>query len=187
MNPRRTRAMFRKEFRHILRDSRSLIMALFLPLFQMLLFGYALNLDVDRIPTLIYDADHSADSRALIERFHGSRFFEIEGFVNNYGDIEKGIDKSKILMGMVIPRDYSQRSALASKANVQVLLDGSDSNTASIALSYVEGPGAELCAPGTLRRAGPPGRHADQSPGGCAPADLVQQHAANPPTTSCRG
>ena len=50
----------------------------------MLLFGYALNLDVDRIPTLIYDGDHSADSRALIERFRGSRFFEIEGFANNY-------------------------------------------------------------------------------------------------------
>jgi ABC-2 type transport system permease protein len=139
MNLRRTRAMFKKEVRHILRDSRSLIMALFLPLFQMLLFGYALNLDVDRIPTLIYDGDHSADSRALIERFRGSRFFEIEGFTGSYADIEKGIDKSKILLGIVIPRDYSQRLNAGDKANVQVLLDGSDSNTASIALSYVEG------------------------------------------------
>jgi ABC-2 type transport system permease protein len=139
MNLRRVRAMFEKEFRHIVRDSRSLIMALFLPLFQMLLFGYALNLDVDRIPTLIYDEDHSADSRALIERFRGSRFFEIEGFTNNYGDIEKDIDKSAILMGIVIPRDYSQRLNAGGKGNVQILLDGSDSNTASIALSYVEG------------------------------------------------
>jgi ABC-2 type transport system permease protein len=139
MNLRRVRAMFEKEFRHIVRDSRSLIMALFLPLFQMLLFGYALNLDVDRIPTLIYDADHSADSRALIERFRGSRFFEIEGFTNNYGEIEKDIDKSAILMGIVIPRNYSQRLNAGGKGNVQILLDGSDSNTASIALSYVEG------------------------------------------------
>jgi ABC-2 type transport system permease protein len=139
MNFRRTRAMFEKEFRHILRDSRSLIMALFLPLFQMLLFGYALNLDVDRIPTLIYDADHSADSRALIERFRASRFFEIEGFTASYSSIEKEIDKSKVLLGIVIPRDYSQRLNAGSKANVQILLDGSDSNTASIALSYVEG------------------------------------------------
>jgi ABC-2 type transport system permease protein len=139
MNFRRTRAMFEKEFRHILRDSRSLIMALFLPLFQMLLFGYALNLDVDRIPTLIFDADHSNDSRALIERFHASRFFEIEGFTNSYSDIEKNIDKSKVLLGIVIPRDYSQKLNGGGKANVQVLLDGSDSNTASIALSYVEG------------------------------------------------
>jgi len=139
MNLRRTRAMFEKEFRHILRDSRSLIMALFLPLFQMLLFGYALNLDVDRIPTLIFDGDHSADSRALIERFRGSRFFEIEGFANSYGEIEKGIDKSKILLGIVIPRDYSQRLNGGGRANIQILLDGSDSNTASIDLSYVEG------------------------------------------------
>jgi len=139
MNLRRTRAMFEKEVRHILRDSRSLIMALFLPLFQMLLFGYALNLDVDRIPTLIYDGDHSNDSRALIERFRGSRFFEIEGFTNSYQEIEKGIDKSKVLLGIVIPRDYSQRLNAGDKANVQILLDGSDSNTASIALSYVEG------------------------------------------------
>ena len=139
MNLRRTRAMFEKEVRHILRDSRSLIMALFLPLFQMLLFGYALNLDVDRIPTLIYDADHSTDSPALIERFRGSRFFEIEGYTGSYADIEKGIDKSKVLLGVVIPRDYSQRLNAGDKANVQILLDGSDSNTASIALSYVQG------------------------------------------------
>ena len=139
MNLRRVRAMFEKEFRHILRDSRSLIMALFLPLFEMLLFGYALNLDVDRIPTMIYDGDHSADSRALIERFRGSRFFEVEGFAGSYADIEKGIDKSQILMGLVIPRDYSQHLNAGNKANVQILLDGSDSNTASIALSYVDG------------------------------------------------
>jgi ABC-2 type transport system permease protein len=130
--------MFLKECRHIVRDSRSLIMALILPLFQMLLFGYALNLDVDRIPTLIYDADHSAASRDLIARFHASRFFEIEGYVNDYHAIEKGIDKSKILLGVVIPRDYSQKMGASDKAQVQVLLDGSDSNTASIALSYVE-------------------------------------------------
>jgi len=138
MSLRRVRAMFGNEFRHILRDTRSLIMALFLPMFQMLLFGYALNLDVDRIPTLIYDGDHSADSRALIERFRGSRFFEIEGYTSGYPAIEKDIDKGKVLLGIVIPRDYSQRLNAGDKANVQVLLDGSDSNTASIALSYVE-------------------------------------------------
>ena len=160
MSPRRVRAMFGKEFRHILRDTRSLIMALFLPMFQMLLFGYALNLDVDRIPTLIYDGDHSPDSRALIERFRGSRFFEIEGYTDTYGAIEKGIDKSKILLGIVIPRDYSQRLNAGGKANVQVLVDGSDSNTASIALSYVESMlqnySLQVRSNGQDRRAGMP-------------------------------
>jgi ABC-2 type transport system permease protein len=160
MNARRTRAMFQKECRHIARDSRSLIMALILPMFQMLLFGYALNLDVDRIPTLIYDADHSADSRALIERFRGSRFFEIEGFVDNYAAIEKAVDKSKVLIGLAIPRDYSQRIGAGDQANVQVLLDGSDSNTASIALSYVESLvqnyALQVRSDGQERRAGLP-------------------------------
>ena len=160
MNARRTRAMFQKECRHIARDSRSLIMALILPMFQMLLFGYALNLDVDRIPTLIYDADHSADSRALIERFRGSRFFEIEGFVDNYAAIEKAVDKSKVLIGLAIPRDYSQRIDAGDQANVQVLLDGSDSNTASIALSYVESLvqnyALQVRSAGQERRAGLP-------------------------------
>lgn len=160
MNLRRTRAMFQKEFRHIARDSRSLIMALILPMFQMLLFGYALNLDVDRIPTLIYDADQSVASRALIERFHGSRFFQIEGYVNSYADIEKAIDKSKVLLGLAIPRDYSQHLGAGRKANIQVLVDGSDSNTASIALSYVESMvqtyALKVRSEGQQRRAGLP-------------------------------
>ncbi len=138
MNFRRTRAMFVKEFRHIVRDPRSLMMALAMPLLMLLLFGYALNLDVDRIPTLVYDADHSATSRELIQRFQGSRYFDIRGFAEDDLSIERGIDRSQILMGISIPRDYSQRIQAGERANVQILLDGSDSNTASIALGYAE-------------------------------------------------
>jgi ABC-2 type transport system permease protein len=158
MNPRRTRAMFQKEFRHILRDPRSLIMALVLPMFLMLLFGYALNLDVDRIPTVVYDGDQSAVSRGLVEQFRGSHFFQIEGFVDNYEAIEKGIDGNRTLMALVIPRDYSRRIQAGDKANVQILLDGSDSNTASIALGYAESVvdayAAQIRADGRNRRAG---------------------------------
>jgi ABC-2 type transport system permease protein len=138
MNFRRTRAMFVKEFRHIVRDPRSLLMALAMPLLMLLLFGYALNLDVDRIPTMVYDADHSATSRELIQRFQGSRYFDIRGFAEDDQAIEHGIDRSQILMGISIPRDYSQRLQAGERANVQILLDGSDSNTASIALGYAE-------------------------------------------------
>jgi ABC-2 type transport system permease protein len=136
MNLQRTRAMFRKELKHILRDPRSLILALAQPLLLLLLFGWALSLDVDRIATLIYDADHSARSRELIERFKGSRFFEIEGFVDGYAAIEREIDRGRILMGIAIPSDYSRHIEAGDNAAVQILLDGSDSNTASIALSY---------------------------------------------------
>ncbi len=134
----RTWAMFIKELRHILRDSRSLMMALALPLFQLLLFGYALNLDVDRITTMIYDGDRSPASRDLINIFEGSRFFQVLAVVPNSSDIDRAIDSNRALLGIVIPNDYSKEVGAGKKAEIQIIADGSDSNTASIALAYVE-------------------------------------------------
>jgi ABC-2 type transport system permease protein len=136
MNLRRTRAVARKEFLHILRDSRSLIMALALPLLMILLFGYALTLDVDRIPALVYDMDRSPESRELISHFDGSRYFQVNGAVDNYSEIEKGIDLDECTLGIVIPVDYSRELHAGREPKVQLILDGSDSNTASIALGY---------------------------------------------------
>lgn len=137
MSFRRVRAVIRKEIKHILRDPRSLLMALAEPMLMLMLFGYALTLDVDRIPTLIYDQDRTAASRELIQKFASSRFFEIEGYTNDYRTIERGIDRNKIFMAVVIPAKYGQRVEANQDADVQILIDGSDSNTAQIALGYV--------------------------------------------------
>lgn len=137
MSLRRVRAMIRKEIKHILRDPRSLLMALFEPMLMLLLFGYALTLDVDKIPTMIFDQDHSTRSRELIEKFNSTRFFDVRGYTNDYGHIERLIDRNKILMGLVIPPKYGEHIDAGQNANVQILLDGSDANTASIALGYV--------------------------------------------------
>jgi ABC-2 type transport system permease protein len=138
MSSRRLRAIFVKELHHITRDARSLALALLMPVMMLLLFGVALSLDVDRIPTLIYDQGRTEASRDLIRQFQGSRFFEIRGFVDNYAAVQSAIDRSRILMAVVIPRDYSQNLGASREAPVQILLDGSDSNTASIALGYAE-------------------------------------------------
>jgi ABC-2 type transport system permease protein len=138
MNLRRTRAIARKEFLHILRDPRSLIMALALPLLMILLFGYALTLDVDRIPTLVYDMDNSPESRELISRFDGSRYFKIAGFADNYATVEKKIDRDECMLCIAIPRDYARELHAGRAPRVQLILDGSDSNTASIALNYAQ-------------------------------------------------
>ncbi|HEV2444771.1 MAG TPA: ABC transporter permease [Candidatus Sulfopaludibacter sp.] len=138
MSYRRLRAVLIKELHHITRDARSLGLALAVPVMMLLLYGYALSLDVDRVPTLIYDQDGSTASRALIREFQGSRYFEIRGIVNSYAPIERGIDKNEILMGVTIPRDYGKLTAAGREAPVQILLDGSDSNTASIVLGYAE-------------------------------------------------
>lgn len=130
--------MLGKELRHILRDPRSLLMALALPLFQLLLFGYALNLDVDRITTVVYDADQSPASRELIQAFQGSRFFQVTAIVPVASDIGNAIDRNRALLGIAIPGDYSRQLALGNRAEIQIIADGSDSNTASIALAYAE-------------------------------------------------
>jgi len=138
MSYRRTRAMFVKELHHIVRDTRSLTMALAMPVMMLLLYGYALSLDVDHIRTLIYDQDGTEASRSLMRQFQGSRYFQVDGFVNNYRAIERGIDSNKILVGIVIPRDFGKDLRSGSGATVQILVDGSDSNTASIAMGYAE-------------------------------------------------
>jgi ABC-2 type transport system permease protein len=136
MNLRRTKAVARKEFLHISRDVRSLVMALLLPLLMMLLFGYGLTLDVDRIPTVIYDADNSPESRELVARFAGSRFFEIIARADAYGAAQWSIDSGAAILAVVIAQDYSSDLHAGAAPGVQLLLDGSDSNTASIALGY---------------------------------------------------
>ena len=137
MNFRRTRAVGRKEFLHIVRDPLSLAMALAVPLMMLLLFGYALSLDVDRIPTVIYDADRTAQSRDFVARFEGSRFFRIVAYAESDREIQEAIDRGKCLIGVWVPRDFSRELDRGEPSPVQLLVDGSDSNTASIALGYV--------------------------------------------------
>lgn len=139
MNLRRTRAVARKEFWHIVRDARSLSLALAMPLMMLLLFGYALSLDVDQIPTAVVDQDRSPQSRDLLTRFAASRYFRLVAFPENLQAVERLVLQGKIVLGIVIPPDYSRQLTSGKTALVQLLLDGSDSNTASIASSYAEG------------------------------------------------
>jgi ABC-2 type transport system permease protein len=109
-----------------------------MPMMMLLLYGYALSLDVDHIQTLVYDQDGTAASRDLTRQFQGSRYFDVIGFVNDYHSIERAIDTSKILIGVAIPRGFG-KDLEAGSGKVQLLVDGSDSNTASIAMGYAEG------------------------------------------------
>lgn len=138
MNLRRTRAIARKEMLHILRDPRSLFSALMQPLVMLLLFGWALSLDVDQIPTFVYDLDQSPQSRDLVKDFRGSRYFHLVEEVHGYRPIEQAINRRACLLGIVIPDDFAKNIGLKQTAEVQLLIDGSDSNTAAIAKGYAE-------------------------------------------------
>jgi len=138
MKPRRVWAVARKELIQILRDPRSLGMAIAIPMLLLLLFGYALTLDVDRVPLLIWDQSESPASRDLISRFAGSRYFAIRGFVQHYATVERAIDDGQAMMALVLPTDFGNRVPAGRRASVQVVVDGSDANTATIALGYAE-------------------------------------------------
>lgn len=138
MNLRRLLAIARKEFLHIRRDPRSLGMAIAIPMLLILLFGYALTLDVDNVPIAVWDQSVSPESRELISRFEGSRYFDVRLRAKGYLDIERAIEASQVMAAVVIPRDFSAHLTAGHVAAVQFLIDGSDSNTATIALGYAE-------------------------------------------------
>ena len=140
MSYRRFRAIARKEVLHVIRDPRSLASAIAIPLTMLLIFGYALSLDVDRIPTIVYNMDLRPESAELVRDFQGSRYFQVLEAVSGYRPIEKAMDSRRALLGVVIPAGFSGNVLAGdAQAQVQLLLDGSDSNTAAIAQGYAEG------------------------------------------------
>lgn len=138
MKTRRVRAIARKEFIHIIRDPRSLGMAVAIPMLLLILFGYALTLDVDNVPMVVWDQSQSHTSREFISRFTGSRYFRLHGYVSSYAELEHAIDTSQALVGMVIPSDFARGIEANHPASVQLIVDGSDSNTATIAMGYAD-------------------------------------------------
>jgi len=131
-------AVTRKEFLHVLRDVRSLGMAIAIPMMMLMLFGYALTLDVDKVPLVVWDQSGTRQNRDLIAQFTGSKYFSLRSYFDNYADIVRAIDSGRALAAMVLPRDYAQRISAGRDAEVQFIVDGSDSNTATIALGYAE-------------------------------------------------
>jgi len=137
INPTRIKAVARKEFIQIMRDPRSLSLAIIIPILLVFLFGYALNLDVDNVPIAIWNQDNSQISKDFILNFSNSRYFKVYGYYDNYRDLIDLMDHNKILIAMVIPKDFSHLIQSDGTVPVQFLVEGSDSNTAGIAKGYI--------------------------------------------------
>jgi ABC-2 type transport system permease protein len=131
-------AIAKKEFIHIYRDWRSLALVILMPAILMLLFGYAVTLDVKKVPMAVLDQNGTQESLSFVQRFSGSPYFDLKIFVQNEKEITQLIDEGKVKMGLVLPWDFSRMIKAERKVPVQVLLDGTDSNTANIILSYVQ-------------------------------------------------
>lgn len=138
MNAVRLWAVARKEFLHVLRDPRSLGMAIAMPVFLLLLYGYALTLDVDNVPMVVWDQSESPASREFISRFAGSRYFSVRGYTRNDRELVRAIDSGRALMALTVPREFAGLIQSGRPVSVQLVVDGSDSNTATLAVSYAE-------------------------------------------------
>jgi ABC-2 type transport system permease protein len=129
-------AVARKEVIQILRDSRSLIIVVIMPVILVLLFGYGVNLDLKGLPVYVYDRDGSQQSQDLLKRFQASAYFDVVRVVNDYPALARSLDDGHAKIGIVIPWDFSQRLHDGRPAQVQALVDGSDDNTANVLIGY---------------------------------------------------
>jgi len=129
-------AVARKEFIHIVRDPRSLGMAIVIPMLLLVLFGYALTLDVDNVPVVVWDQSNTQASREFVSRFDGSHYFSIRTYVRNYREVEHAIDSGTALAALIVPVNFADQLVAGQEVPVQMIVDGSDANTATIAMGY---------------------------------------------------
>jgi len=139
VNLKRIQAIAWKEFVQIKRDSRSLALALGIPIFLLFIFGYGLSLDIDHVRTVVWNQDASSKvTRDFLLNFENSKYFRIIKYTDNYRDIERMINSGEVIMALVIPKDFSHYIESNEPAPLQLLMDGSDANTATIAKGYVQ-------------------------------------------------
>ncbi|HYN07518.1 MAG TPA: ABC transporter permease [Vicinamibacterales bacterium] len=133
---KRAWAVSLKEMRQIARDRRTLLILLFIPAFFLFLYGYALNFDIRHVALAVQDRDDSIQSRELIARFTSSTYFDIAGVVTSDAELDAAMDRGFARAVLVIPEGFARRLQRGETAEVQIILDGDNANTATTVLGY---------------------------------------------------
>ncbi len=139
MSLRRLLAISRKEVFQVARDSRSLLIVLLMPLMLMTTLGYGVNLDTKHIRMFAYDREGSQASQDLLKRFQSSEYFDLVATVTDYRALGVALDNGKCQLAIVIPYDFSARLHDGRPVEIQALVDGSDNNSAELAIGYAQG------------------------------------------------
>jgi ABC-2 type transport system permease protein len=127
-------SIIRKEFIQIIRDPRTLVLIVVMPIMQLFLLGYAATTDVENIPLAVWDQSRSPQSRALLDAFRAANYFSIDYPVGSEDEYKDLIESGKIRAALIIPPDYEVR-LLEGQAQVSLVLDGSDATVGGTALS----------------------------------------------------
>ncbi len=138
INWQRVMHVVRKELLQLKRDKKMMAPIFIAPIFQLLVFGYAITSDIKHVHTVIVDMDHSQYSRQLIERFRGAgETFSLDRQADSPASVDKLLDSGQSQLAIVIPKGFQRAIGRGETAPVQAILDGSDSKTASLINSYV--------------------------------------------------
>lgn len=129
-------SVIKKEFKHIFRDKRSLGLLIIIPIFMLILFGYALNFEVKNVKISVIDKNNTKMSRELINKVIKTEYFDMKYYKNNSRHIYEKLDKRRIKAAIIIPEDFSYKIKKNKKSKVLILIDGVDSNTASTISGY---------------------------------------------------
>jgi ABC-2 type transport system permease protein len=151
-------AVSRKEMIQLRRDTRSLGLAFLLPFILLILFSYAITTDVEAIRTAVLDRDHTTESRALADAFARSGYFDVRYDLSSEREIDALVDEGKIRVALVIPERFAADIAARRPAPVELILDGSDAKTATVARGYADGIARDYSARVQPTRRNPPVR-----------------------------
>lgn len=132
----RIRHVVIKEFIQLFRDKRMKAIVFVVPIIQLMVFGYAVTTDVNDISVAVYDLDRSAESRELFRRLEASGYFSIRHFVKAPEELGDLLDRGEVTAAIQVDRGFSKDIRNGVPAGLQVLLDGTDSNTALVAMDY---------------------------------------------------
>jgi drug efflux transport system permease protein len=135
---RRLWAIARKETIQVLRDRRLLIFAFGMPVILLVLFGYAITLDISQIPTAIVDPSPSQESRRLTEAIASGGYFDVRWQLRDTNKIAELFDNDHAKIALIFPNDFKELGARGKLAPVQIIVDGADNNTAMIAMGYLQ-------------------------------------------------
>lgn len=130
--------IIRKEFLQLKRDPKMFVIVLIAPVIQLIFLGYAVNMDVEKVPTVIFDQDRTETSRDLLQKFSGNRYFEFVEQVDNYNDFQYLIESGEAWLGIVISYDFERSIVRNESGKLQAIFDGSDGNKASIISGYLQ-------------------------------------------------
>ena len=130
-------AMVKKEFRQIVRDARTLYLIFFFPVFLLILFGYALSLDVKNVKIAIKNNDNSEESRNFVEMLQSSSYFKVVGYLHTQAEVNSWLDEKLAQCVIVFPADFAADMQAGKNVKLQFLVDGVDGNTATVIMNYV--------------------------------------------------